>query len=444
MRRSRLDKFIAYAMVGITIVLYVVDELVKDWIPPNKSEFKILIVFIGALSLFAGLWSTIWDNKIEKLNSNLSAQQKKLLNKQVESNKALKETVNSALRVQSRIESRILSECENDLYSFLEIDPASSEYARIYIATNDSRVETEDFGDAICRNIIHNHQYIYMTPFETWDFMEKLHDELFKTIPDGIDRYHLEAAFQKNIQHYSSPDFFKLLPAYSDMVVYTKNVVTPYSPTKKAPLGYYSFQNGPILINGVDCYYYNEMPDEMAATLISHLCSGIASQWDSSIKNFENESYVQTRNTSISGKGLFAVQTIPKGTIIFKKGGRFIERDKLPARLLSNIQYIQVSSKMVLSSINTQDDNKLGLPINHSCRNPNCGFSVDNPIAIVTTDEVKKDDELLIDYAFFNPSYQKFQCAYCKKGTCSRQVLSPDAIFQSIAASKDHFAPYLR
>ena len=82
-RRSLLDKVLSSVTLTASITLYVVDELVKDFIPSSKSEIKFLIVFIGALSLFAGIWSFIWDRKIMRLEIEVARLKKGYLVKGV-------------------------------------------------------------------------------------------------------------------------------------------------------------------------------------------------------------------------------------------------------------------------------------------------------------------------------------------------------------------------
>jgi len=446
MNRTKWDKVIAFVVLAASILSYAVDELVKDWIPDDRAEFKYLIVFIGALSMFAGVWSFIWDNKVARLHEELSSHTNALMSEQKQYNSILREAVFTALIDQDRIESRVLSDHEDDLETFLQLQAGSSHYAQIFIITNDSEVETSEFGDAICRNIIRNHQYIYMTNLSTRQFKTKLYQRLIECIPDDIDKYLLQAAFAKNVNHISKSDFFTLLPEYSDMAVYTQNRIISYGGRPDIVKGYYAFQNGAIKKDEVDCYYYTQMPDDMAKNIATTLRSEIDGQWDSSKGNY-TPSEVEIRTSPLFGKGCFAKHDIPKGKVVFMKGGRFILKDSLEAALLNVVNYIQISDQYVLSSLNPIDDTNIGLQINHSCHNFNCGFvdagHPEDAISIIATRKINAGEELLIDYAFFDPDYKRFHCNCCA-GKCSRISQTREEVMADLTVSKQHVAPYLR
>ena len=482
MKRSKWDKVLVFLVFAASVALYVVDELVKDLIPDENNELKILIVFIGALSMFAGIWSFIWDNKVIKLHEELTSHAEDLTNRQQQFciaiqetvraelvgqgqkviefhgvltscandlvniqkqfNGELKEVVKTALADQGLIESRVLSDYEDNLEDFLLLEADSSNYAQIFIITNDSEVETQEFGDAICRNIINNHQYIYMTNLSTSLFERKLYDQLQKCLPEDVDEYQLQAAFKKNVKHISNSDFFTLLPAYSDMAVYTQNRIITYRDKPDIIRGYFAFQNGAITKDDVECYYYTQMPEEKARKIANALRKKIVGQWDSSKENLLSPE-VEVRASPLFGNGCFAKKDLPAGTVVFTKGGRFIKKNLLSQPLVDSVKYIQINDLYVLSSLDETDDMSIGLPINHSCRNFNCGFS--DTINIVTTVSISAGDELLIDYAFFDPDYKRFRCSCCcTTGDCARLAQSREELLATLSENKHLVAPYLR
>lgn len=439
MKRSKWDKIVAITSFAGTVILFVWDKLAQLF--DNFPDLQVAITVTSVLSLFYFIWSFTWDDKFQSIYKKLASDQEYLISRQNDFNDALSTKVKSSLIKHKNIESRILAEFETDLSSFLHLSPNSSDYAQIYVITNSYEVESEGFGDIICRNIISNHQYIYVTPFDNKKFIDKLHDKLFESIPAGIDKHFLEAAVRKNIRHLPSMSFFDWLPDYSDMVVYAKKQFFRGAANNNDIHGYYAFQNSEIEIENTKCYYYSKMTIDMARRVEKIIQESM--HFDLTFSNWVSPK-AEIGDSEKGGRGLFCKERICQGDTIFIKGGKFIKKNDLAVNLKKTARYLQVSNDFVLSSVDSNEDQDIGLPINHSCRMPNCGFNEKNPIEIVAKQDIEIGSEILIDYAFFDPSYVQFNCKCCTSSKCTRQGQSQADILKSLAASKEYLSPYLR
>ena len=83
-----------------------------------------------------------------------------------------------------------------------------------------------------------------------------------------------------------------------------------------------------------------------------------------------------------------------------------------------------------------------GKEINDSKFCPNCGFA--SAIDIVATRNIGQGEEILIDYAYFDPGYYKFACNGCDQ--CTRIGLSEDDIIKELQNEEKlkNVSPYLQ
>lgn len=407
------------------------------------DEINQIIPFIAVFSVFCMIWSFIWDQKLDSLYSKMYEYETNFANKNGEAQEEFKNILIAAMSKTPFVESRILFEHETHLADFLSLKENNGEYAQIYVITNDAKVESENFGIPICENIINNHQYVYITPFEENKFIEKLRKALFQTKNHSIDKTLLEAAIQKNIRHIQSEELFKFLPEYSDIVIYQKKAQVTYNTRNTVIHGFYSFQNGSTSDNSeVGCYYYSEMTNERAISIAKYIDELLENKGkpDLSSNNYITEKAEIKRSEQCECYGLFCTKKIDKGEVIFKKGGRFILKEDLENSLLTNTMYVQVSAEYVVSSLNI--DQNSGFPINHNCRKPNCGFV--SAIEIVATKDIKPDEEIFIDYAYFDLDYKKFSCNgcnHCVRKNCDKKAIEEELAKEDVA---NDVSPYLR
>ena len=448
-KRSKIDKIGSFVVFIGTIVLFVLENT-KDFLTQKGFvELAFIVPFVSVLSLFCFIWSFIWDNKIITLNKKQTEDNTyttdkvtQTVNELINTSEELKKCVKDALEKDDKIESKMLYDLETNLDRFLSLNKSSGEFAQIYVITNSPSVENDSFGNAICKNIIDNNQYVYVSPFDEKTFMNKLHATLFKVCPSNIDKYLLETAFQKNIRHLQKKEIFDLLPEYSDIAIYVKKKPVVYDQRIDQYFGYFSFQNQAIKIEDTECYYYKKLSQARAGKIAECIEKELKNKPNLSINNFISDS-VEMRISPYGGNGLFAKKDIKKGELVFKKGGALIPKDTLNKELFDKNQYIQISDTYVVSSQNYDENNDIYLPINHSCRNPNCSFNT--PIEIIASKDISSGQEILIDYAFFDPEYCKdFNCKFCSSGQCMRKTKNPVEILNEVRQRKEILAPYLR
>lgn len=446
MHKTKWDKIISGIMLAVSVTWFVIQKLTGFFSNIGLEEINEIIPFIAVFSVFCMVWSFIWDQKIDYLYKNLQVYQSDYNNKFLEARKELKELLVAELSKPQLIESKILFEREANLVEYLSLKHNSSDYAQIYIITNDVEVENDDFGDVICTNIINNHQYVYMTPFKENAFIEKLNATLFQKKPSNIDKSLLEAAIKKNIRHIQNKDFFKTLPESSNMVIYQKKQQIAYNDNNTVLYGFYSFQNGPIRYQDQDIksYFYTTMTYKLASIIVNYI-EDLMKEKDKislSSTNYITKKAEIRRSEACVCDGLFCKTAIEPGEVILKKGGRFILKKDLNKDLFQNVMYVQVSADYVVSSLTPGEDMTLGFPINHNCRQPNCSFK--SAIEIVAARKINPGEEILIDYAYFDPEYAKFKCNGCNN--CIRANLSEDDIKKELQ-KKDvlvRVSPYLK
>lgn len=253
----------------------------------------------------------------------------------------------------------------------------------------------------------------------------------------------MEAAIKKNIRHIQNKELFKILPEYSDIVIYQKKAPVTFCTPNTVIHGFYSFQNGSASdIPGLGCYYYSDMTNERALSIATYIDKLLIERKnnDLSSANFITEKAEIKWSNQCECNGLFCKEKIKKGEVIFKKGGSFILKEDLDKTLLENTMYIQVNTKYVVSSLTVEQN--AGFPINHNCRNPNCGFA--SAIEIVAIKDIEPGKEIFVDYAYFDLDYKRFSCKNCT--SCVRENYDKVAIEKELTKESvvKNVSPYLK
>ncbi len=103
----------------------------------------------------------------------------------------------------------------------------------------------------------------------------------------------------------------------------------------------------------------------------------------------DTASYINVKNSE-TGKGVFAAETIPAGTVLFKIEGKHLSFEETLALEENESYCLQVGLKKYIA---------MHYPvflINHSC-NPNCG--INEWLEFFTLREIQKKEELRWDYS---------------------------------------------
>jgi SET domain-containing protein len=149
---------------------------------------------------------------------------------------------------------------------------------------------------------------------------------------------------------------------------------------------------------------------------------------------------VEVRNESINGKGIFAKEDITKGEIVFIKGGHILTKDQIFSSGICD-SYFPISDEYYLGSTNKEEEESIKLYQNHSC-NPNVGLH--GEITFVAMRDIKKDEELTVDYAFIDNENYSFECT-CGSPDCRGTITGFDWKIKELQDKYyDYFAQYLK
>ena len=143
---------------------------------------------------------------------------------------------------------------------------------------------------------------------------------------------------------------------------------------------------------------------------------------------------VEIRVSRIHGYGMFAKETILAGEIVYVKGGHILNRNQLVSSNTIN-SYLPISDNLYVGALTLEEEENIKLYNNHSC-NPNCGLH--GEVSFIAINEIKKDEELTVDYAFIDNENYSFRCN-CGYSSCRKVVTGYDWKIKSI---QDKYYPY--
>lgn len=140
-----------------------------------------------------------------------------------------------------------------------------------------------------------------------------------------------------------------------------------------------------------------------------------------------NLSYISPKATvkesPIQGRGLFALEPIPKGEIVCIKGGYILNRQTLRevTRTLGPAE-IQIGEDLFIGPLN-EDEREGGMIFsNHSC-DPNIG--VQGQIVFVAIRDIQAGEELTHDWATTDDDTYEMEC-HCGAPSCRKVVTGQD------------------
>jgi len=140
------------------------------------------------------------------------------------------------------------------------------------------------------------------------------------------------------------------------------------------------------------------------------------------------------------GKGVFAKEDIVKGEIVCVFGGVVVQLhdhgkyfDKM------DLLGIQVDDNFFMCP-SSKEEYHQGI-FNHSCE-PNCGFR--DSVVLIAMRNIKKGEELFMDYGFFCTVTRSFDCN-SGKPNCRKQISGQDWTIQELRDKYfDYFSPYIK
>lgn len=146
--------------------------------------------------------------------------------------------------------------------------------------------------------------------------------------------------------------------------------------------------------------------------------------------------------SKIFGYGPFAIKNIRKGELIRVTAGVVILKSDIKKyrKMMGLAADIQIDDNFFIGPSSISERKDTGL-FNHSC-NPNVGFL--DSVRIVTIRNIKKGEELTLDYAFFGGYFRPFKCN-CGSKNCRKIIRSGDWKIPQIQMKYgQYFSPYLK
>jgi hypothetical protein len=130
---------------------------------------------------------------------------------------------------------------------------------------------------------------------------------------------------------------------------------------------------------------------------------------------------VEIRESKTHKRGMFAIESILKGEVVFIKGGCILKREQIFSTEVIN-SYLSIDDLYFLGATNLEEEERIKLYINHSC-SPNCGIR--GEITFVAMRDINANEELTIDYAFLDNEDYSFPCT-CGERCCRSVVTGRD------------------
>ena len=157
-----------------------------------------------------------------------------------------------------------------------------------------------------------------------------------------------------------------------------------------------------------------------------------------------SSSKVEMRVSPISGRGLFAKETIQEGELVvsFENGkGKFVD-SKIADALYDkgNDHILQVDDDLYFCATNLEEVENED-HINHSC-DPNLG--IDGSLKFVAMRDIASGEELAFDYAMSESSDYKIRCN-CGSPRCRKIITGEDWKIKELQKKyRGYFSEYLQ
>ncbi len=150
---------------------------------------------------------------------------------------------------------------------------------------------------------------------------------------------------------------------------------------------------------------------------------------------------VKVVQSKISDFGMIADDDISQDELVYIKGGHILTRDEFYASKIIN-SYLPISDNYVIGAKTIEEEEEIKLYNNHSC-SPNCGMRGD--IVFVAINNIKKGEELVVDYAFIDNEDYRFRCN-CGSADCRKIITGFDWQIESVQKkyNKKYFSAYVQ
>ncbi|GAG05184.1 unnamed protein product [marine sediment metagenome] len=149
----------------------------------------------------------------------------------------------------------------------------------------------------------------------------------------------------------------------------------------------------------------------------------------------------EVKKSPIHGIGLFAIEEIKKGEIVFVVGGIVVPVSEIKEYWEKVGPFgAQISDDFYIVPSTKEEIENTGV-FNHSC-DPNVGWAGD--IRVIAMKNIKKEEELVMDYGMYDSVLKSFKCN-CKSKNCRKIITSEDWKIPELQKKLgEFFAPYLK
>ncbi len=140
------------------------------------------------------------------------------------------------------------------------------------------------------------------------------------------------------------------------------------------------------------------------------------------MKSYFSQKVQKGTQSSIHGRGMFAVENIHKGEIVSIKGGEVVTREQLSALSTNLHAEMQIADDLFIAPTGEHDYEASMMCLNHSC-NPNLGIRGD--IVFIAIHDIQAGEELTVDYAMMDNVTGSFPCQ-CGSSDCRSIITGQD------------------
>ncbi len=151
---------------------------------------------------------------------------------------------------------------------------------------------------------------------------------------------------------------------------------------------------------------------------------------------------LETRDSTIHGKGVFTKDKILKGEIVTIWGGEVVSVEEFKNGIGLKHTNVGISDNLYLVTAN-DDEMSIDDFMNHSC-NPN--LWLDDEVTLSAMRDIEANEELTFDYAIeiISEDYIMKNPCYCKASNCRKSITGNDWKIKELhEAYGQHFSPFI-
>jgi hypothetical protein len=149
---------------------------------------------------------------------------------------------------------------------------------------------------------------------------------------------------------------------------------------------------------------------------------------------------IEIKESSLSGKGMFAKKSISKGEIIIKWGGTLFTKEETKAGKARKKSVVGVDDGLYLAG-GVDEPTEDSEFMNHSC-NPNLWMK--DAVTLEARRNIRKGEELTADYVMWADDYESEWDCKCGTKYCRQRISGKDWQLPELQKRyKGHFSPFI-